>query len=43
MFDRPLTRARSARNAGTAASPPFSRTSALMYNLLLLLPIMLAG
>ena len=45
MFERPLTRARSARNAGMAASPPFSRISALMYNWLLpaLVPIMLAG
>ena len=30
MSDRPVTRARSARNAGMAAAPPFSRISALM-------------
>ena len=30
MSDRPDTRARSARNAGMAASPPLSRISALM-------------
>ena len=30
MSDRPVTRARSARNAGMAAVPPFSRISALM-------------
>ena len=31
MSDRPVTRARSARNAGMAAVPPLSRISALMY------------
>ena len=31
ISDRPVTRARSARNAGIAAAPPLSRTSALMY------------
>ena len=31
MSDRPVTRARSARNAGIAALPPLSRTNALMY------------
>jgi hypothetical protein len=30
MSERPVTRARSARNAGMAAAPPFSRISALM-------------
>ncbi len=30
MSGRPVTRARSARNAGMAAVPPFSRISALM-------------
>ena len=32
MSDRPVTRARSARNAGMAAAPPLSRISALMYD-----------
>ncbi len=31
MSERPVTRARSVRKAGIAASPPLSRTSALMY------------
>ena len=33
MSDRPVTRARSARNAGIAAAPPLSRTSALMIRI----------
>ena len=41
MSDRPVTRARSARNAGMAAAPPFSRISALMY-ICPLVPRMLA-
>jgi hypothetical protein len=41
MSERPVTRARSARNAGIAAVPPLSRTSALMY-ICPLVPRMLA-
>ena len=41
MSDRPVTRARSARNAGMAAAPPLSRISALMY-ICPLVPRMLA-
>ena len=41
MSDRLVTRARSARNAGIAASPPLSRSHALMY-VCPLVPMMLA-
>jgi hypothetical protein len=41
MFGWPVTRAKSARNAGMAAGPPFSRISALMY-MCPLVPRMLA-